>query len=215
MVGMQYYFRLKIFSYTPLWITFDDFLYYTLEYCSLWYVPFVMVLFLFYYVHVAFVSLNDNYKKFFMLMFFISAVFVGRDDYNPLHNVLYFSILYLSGIYCAIHYEKLKQVNIISTIALIELYLLFNYLSISYGHFGAVHKNFGENIFILDYFVFVKLLLSILLLRIFLWFSEQPNNLIKKLLYILAKYSFSIFFCIILWFIYYWNILLIICTIPT
>lgn len=194
MIALQYYFRSNVFFYSPLWNGIDDFINYTLSYCSLWYIPFVMLLFAFFHLHLIFIYFNDNYKKLTIAIFMLLAVIVGRDDFNQIHMVLYLSVFYLLGIYSALHYNYIKSLNLICTIGIVEIYFLFNYMCVEMGHFNSIHKSFGEKILDLDYTVLSKVILCIALLKIFMFLAEWQSNLVQKILDILGKYSFPIFF---------------------
>lgn len=156
-----------------------------------WYIPFVMLTFLMAPVHVLFAYQKTLIQLLIIALFLLISLLMQRPVNNlyVLQSVLYFFPVYLIGITCSIHKEKIYDVMTGK-----EPFLLFLviYLAVLEALLGQ-HGNYQKEIFVfngIDVSLIQKLILSLFFmvwLHRFEKTSNEPMNLI-------ASTSFGIFF---------------------
>lgn len=156
-----------------------------------WYIPFVMLTFLMAPIHVIFIRQKTSIQLVVIALFILISMLMQRPINNlyVFQSVLYFFPVYLIGILCSIHKEKIYDVMTGK-----ELFLLFLviYLAALEALLGQ-HGNYQKQAFILsgiDISLVQKLILSLFFmvwLHRFEKTANQPINLI-------ASTSFGIFF---------------------
>ncbi|MDE7242261.1 hypothetical protein, partial [Desulfovibrio sp.] len=123
------------------------------------------------------------------------SVVIGRVPNNPPLCCVYFFPAYFLGIVISMNYDKFVAVptNIIWSF----LYLTIGLMAIlsATGYWGEVVRFTRFTPFKnLSCVAIVKLCVCILYLYLFIWLKKRNFPIIKKILKILAKYSFTIFF---------------------
>ncbi|SDU60669.1 Acyltransferase family protein [Desulfobacula phenolica] len=111
-----------------------------------WYIPFVMLIFLSSPLAISFTKLSHNRQSVLLFSLFIVSAFLHRSHYNanPIHSYIYFMPLFLFGVYCSIHRDKLKELRPYAVLFLIAaLALAWTQINI-FNHIGLYHKNFFE-----------------------------------------------------------------------
>lgn len=165
----------------------------TFLYWSLWYVPFVIILFSLAPIHIEFISFNKIWKIGVIAFFFCIAMIIGRpvdkNGYFLIQNVIYFTDIYLIGILIGQYYERILSFN-----KFVMLFFIFIFLC--YGFFLVENNITDEYLFPIALEHPFKILEAIVLLRFF--YSVINFKVLNKynfpILSILAKYSFSLYF---------------------
>ena len=165
----------------------------TYMYWSYWYVPFIAIVFVASPIYIKFLEARRSRQVLIMIFAFIASCFLGRKNLNPFWSCAYFSIYYLFGIFCAQNYERIRNFSIKFWIRLLWFYLMtVLFFSIAGVFcFGLVHLGIIKNL--TDLNPIFKVPECLLLL----WAANNLTKLsvgLKKILNILAEYSFAIFF---------------------
>jgi hypothetical protein len=156
-----------------------------------WYIPFIMITFSMAPLHIKFARLNTNMQLAIIAPFLAISAILHRPIYNlyVLQEVLYFFPVYLIGIFCSIHKEKIYDLMTGKEIYLILTVLSLAIFEASIGMQGNYHKSaFSFNG--IDIMLFQKLTLSLFFM---VWLHRFEKTSIK-ILEIIAATSFSIFF---------------------
>ena len=161
---------------------------------GLWYIPFIMVLFSMSFIFIKFVKIKPSIQLLFICILLIVSILIHRTAANSIlgmiQNVIYFTPVYLIGIYFSINfkvlYEKLKGK---------EFYILFFALCVVIIQtvIGKLEISATECIFKLEDFdlmIIQKTLLSIFFATFLMSYKIKKN----KFLTLLAENSFGIFF---------------------
>ncbi|MBQ3690133.1 MAG: acyltransferase [Bacteroidales bacterium] len=173
----------------------ERFLAVTWTYWSFWYMPFITVVFIMSPVYLRFIKYRLGLQIFLIIFGIFVSSSIGRYDVNAFHSCAYFSVYYIFGIFCAQHYERIKNFSVKFWIALLELYLMAILLASAFCfyNYGAMSFQSSWGVLIKDFTPIFKLPECLLLL----WVAEKLANLsevLKKILPIMGKYSFAIFF---------------------
>ena len=155
--------------------------------------PFIAVVFVVSPIYIKFLETRRVWQFVIMLCAFTLSCLIGRENVNPLHSCAYFSIYYLFGIFCAQNYDFIRSRSIKFWIRLLWMYLMTLLFFTLAGDFvyGAVRVDIFKGI--ADFVPLFKVPECLLLL----WLAYKLAKLseaLKKILKILAKYSFAIFF---------------------
>ncbi|MBC7787417.1 MAG: acyltransferase [Methylophilaceae bacterium] len=165
--------------------------YLSLMQLSYWYIPFITIMFLLSPLHVIFAKTNKRTQITVLItLLFISAIIHRPIDKTYfLHSVIYFLPVYLIGIFCSIHKERIYQLLEDKEIFLLLIVIFISTLNAVNGHVGNFIKNFfALNGF--DTFLFAKLFLCIF----FMVFLHRFEKTQIKILEYIAAVSFSIYF---------------------
>ena len=175
---------------------------------SLWYIPLTMLIFLLSNIFLKFITMNLRFQLWLIIiLMLLSSLIHRRYDENVsalFHNLLYFTPIYLLGIFVS------KNIKILfSKLNGKELYLLLILIAIEiFQAQRAIPENINEfdNISFrnIDLILIQKSLLSIFLTIYFIKFE----NIKLRLLNIFAKNSFGIFFIHGIY-IYLYNVLIL------
>ena len=156
-----------------------------------WYIPFIMITFSMAPLHVRFSRQSTTIQLVIITTFLAISAVLHRpiDNIFVFQEVLYFFPVYLIGISCSIHREKIYALMNNN-----ELYLLFIVISLAIfealiGKQGNYHKAaFSLNG--IDIMLFQKIILSLFFM---VWLHRFEKTSIK-IIEIIAATSFSIFF---------------------
>jgi hypothetical protein len=159
-----------------------------------WYIPFVLIMAVMSPLHVAFIKLKLKQQLVIFSVLLIVASFVQRPYtrtfvLQAIHAVVYFTPLYLMGMICAIHKDKIYALLKGKEIYLLTIVVFFVVLQTNIGHVGLYENEFlaynGVDTLIFK-MVFVCLFFMIWLHR----FEHIKSNFINSL----ANTSFAIYF---------------------
>ena len=160
---------------------------------ALWYIPFVMVLFALSPIFLKFSRIRDKVQLIIIYILLINSTLIHRTDANSIlgifKNALYFTPVYLLGIYLSTNFNKIYQ-----RLKGRELYILLIvfFIAIIQTRNGVVNFSFKSILKLenFDFMIIQKILLSIL----FTIFLINYENKKVKILNLLAENSFGIFF---------------------
>jgi hypothetical protein len=156
-----------------------------------WYIPFVMITFSMAPLHVKFVRQGTTIQLAIIAIFLAISAVLHRpiDNIYVLQEVLYFFPVYLIGIFCSIHKEKIYYIMNNK-----EAYLLLIVISLAiYEALINRQGNYHKAAFTLngiDIMLFQKIILSLFFM---VWLHRFEKTSIK-IIEIIAATSFSIFF---------------------
>lgn len=156
-----------------------------------WYIPFILITFLLSPLHISFIKLRQRYQAIIIVMLSILSIFMHRpaDNLFVLQSVLYFTPVYLLGIFCSIHKERIYAFLGNKMPILLVMVLFFAIVEASEGVYGSYHKAPLPNGSV-DW-MFLQKFCMCLLLMIFLARYETWKN---KIVEYSAATSFTIFF---------------------
>lgn len=162
-----------------------------------WYIPFIMVLYLFSFTFIYFIKLKPKNQLAWIFALLMVSITIHRPylSLNVIQNVVYFIPVFLSGIFFSQH-----RSDILKFWAVKKRYLLFFLASVIFGvvhalvfkHEGSSFKHFYE-ITVPDFMILHRLFLSVGLL-IFLSRFDKEEHVSVKFFDAIAKKSFAIFF---------------------
>lgn len=111
-----------------------------------WFIPFILILFLFSPLHYRFVTLSNRTQAAILLVLFIIAGFVHRSDggVNRAQSIVYFTPLYLLGIYCSVHRSEFLRFMRGKEICFVAIALALTAVQVWMGHLGNFRKPFFE-----------------------------------------------------------------------
>ncbi|WP_405572729.1 acyltransferase [Winogradskyella sp. Asnod2-B02-A] len=159
-----------------------------------WYIPFIVVMTLMSPLHVKFIKLKLKQQLIIFVILLIIASFVQRPYtrtflFQAVQSMIYFTPLYLMGIMCAIHKDKIYKLLKGKDIYLLIIALGFVVLQTNNGDVGLYRNHFltynGVDLIIFK-MVFVCLFFMVWLHR----FEHVKSNIINSL----ANTSFAIYF---------------------
>lgn len=194
---------LKGFGKAPYFVpgttgVFDQYIIPTLKYywsgktvLAYWYIPFIMITFSMAPLHVKFARQSTFIQLIIITSFLAVSALLHRpkDNFYVLQSVLYFFPVYLIGIFCSIHKEKIYNLMYGREVYLL---LIAIYLAAFEGLIG-MQGNYHKNAFALngiDIMLFQKIILS-LFFMVWLHRFEKTSS---KIMEVFASTSFSIFF---------------------
>ena len=155
-----------------------------------WFIPFIFLTFLLSPLHIYFIKLNKYFQLFLIFVLSIVSIYIHRPtlNLNVLQNLIYFTPVYLLGIFCSINklsiYEKLRNKEYL---LLIIVVFVATIQSVS-GVLGSYHKDMMPN-GLLDLMFIQKVFMCLF----FMVFLHRFENVKIQSLEILASSSFTIF----------------------
>tara|TARA_R110000744_G_scaffold375905_1_gene489748 strand:+ start:3786 stop:4874 length:1089 start_codon:yes stop_codon:yes gene_type:complete len=155
-----------------------------------WYIPFAILLFLCSPFHLYFVRKNTKIQIIIILISFIISAFVHRSVFNlnPLHSLIYYTPIYLLGIFVSINSKHILKYLNNKLLILILGTIIFSCLQVINGSEGAYTKDIFEYNGI-DLQIIQKTFM-ILFLYIFLERYVINSKIIDKI----SETSFAIYF---------------------
>lgn len=158
---------------------------------SYWYIPFVISLFAMAPLHMRFIKLGARHQALIIALLLGIALLIHRPIANlgPIHNLLYYTPVYLIGIFCSQHrdavYPALAKCEIPLFLAVIGLAWLEAVSGVSGNYFKPMLQAGGVDLMLLQ-----KLCLCLFMLS----FLRRFENMRSKSIDALADTSFAIFF---------------------
>ena len=155
-----------------------------------WFIPFIFLTFLLSPLHICYIKLNRFSQLFLIFILSFVSIYIHRPflNFNLLHSLIYFTPVYLLGIFCSINklsiYEKLRNKEYL---LLIIVVFIATIQSVS-GVLGSYHKYMMPN-GVVD-LMFIQKVFMCLFLMVFL---HRFENVKSQSLEILASSSFTIF----------------------
>ena len=158
---------------------------------AFWYVPFIMLMFALSPLFRGFINLSSGAQTALIILFSLIAILIHRppENLNVLHSVIYFTPVYLVGIFTSLNRDAFlrwvrgKEAHLLIaglTIAGLQTYT---------GHTGNYHKA------MFDYGgADLKLLQKLLLSLAFFAILERVSDLRSNTLTMISNTSFAIFF---------------------
>lgn len=161
---------------------------------GMWYVPFIMVVFSLSKFYLKFIHLRYKTQFWIISLFMLLSTIIHRaPDYNIsgiLQNVLYFTPVYLLGIFISANYELNYKLIKGKEFYLIIIALFISILQVKTGKIESINKLKEISNKSLDLMIIQKSLLSIF----FKFYLEKFETKKISLLNLLAANSFGIFF---------------------
>ncbi|MHA7942441.1 acyltransferase family protein [Formosa sp. 3Alg 14/1] len=155
-----------------------------------WYIPFIMIVFILSPLFIKFITLDNNQKIVFIIISLIISLYIHRGNIttNPyafLHNVIYYTPIYLMGIYVSINKKSIQK-----KLKGKEFFILIlGFLTVIPYVINSTN-NFLEYIKKADLMILQK----VFFIFFFFIFLERFENTKIKILNKLAENSFGIFF---------------------
>ena len=165
-------------------------------YSSLWYIPFVMVLFLASPIFIRYIECGKHVQIAVWVLSVIIALLVPRNNPNPIQSFIHWTPFYFLGIYCAMRYDWLQNISKHKKYLFTFIYCILIYYCAGHNHFIAksVAFNFDKLFKSWDLVVIHKSMLCIIGIWVLKWVADQNWSTVDKILDTFAKYSFSVFF---------------------
>lgn len=156
-----------------------------------WYIPFAVLLFLMYPIHIKFIETNPKTQVICLGVIYVIALFIHRpvDELNVLQSLVYFTPPYLLGIFCSINkgfiYTKLNGKGFLFLAAVLAIAIIQALL--------GRYDNYQKPAFVYDGIDLILLQKSLfcIFFMIFLHRYEYSKN---KVISLLASTSFAIYF---------------------
>jgi hypothetical protein len=155
-----------------------------------WYIPFVMLVFLFSPIFIGYSKLGVKWMMFIFLFFSLISIFIHRPilQLNPIQSFFYFSPFYLLGIMisqyrvsASVFFDKYFYLGVLLSIT-------FSLIAVCYDHNGTSMKQ-ALSYQGIDYMFLQKLFLCMVLYHFF-----DKNDFQSSFFDTLSEYSFAIFF---------------------
>lgn len=161
---------------------------------GMWYVPFIMVVFSLSKFYLKFIHLHYKTQFWIISLFMLLSTIIHRTPFyninGILQNVLYFTPVYLLGIFTSANYELNYKLIKGKEFYLVMIALLISILQVKTGKIEDINKLKQISIKNLDLMIIQKSLLSIF----FTFYLIKFENKKIYLLNLLATNSFGIFF---------------------
>lgn len=158
-----------------------------------WYVPFIMLIFALSPVFIKQIELPIKTQLGWFVLLLCLATVIQRPMHNlsPIHSVVYFCPVYMLGIICSSHKERLFKLLAGKTFVLgIAVILMSVAQLLIYGHTGNFNKVTLFSFNGIDTMILQKILMCFFLLSILQQFENKEIPLLKHL----ASASFAIYF---------------------
>ena len=155
-----------------------------------WFIPFIFLTFLISPLHIYFIKLNKYFQLFLIFILSIVSIYIHRPlhNFNVLHSLIYYSPIYLLGIFCSINqleiYDKLRNKEYLLLLVVVFTATI-EWMS---GAIGIYSKNMMPN-GVID-LMFIQKVFMCLFLMIFL---HRFENIKSPSLKTIASTSFPIF----------------------
>jgi hypothetical protein len=156
-----------------------------------WYIPFILVTFLLSPLHVKFIRMPPKLQVALIGILSVVSVLMHRPEDNlfVFQSVLYFTPIYLLGIFCSVYKEQVLAFFQNKVLLLFSIVLFFALVEAYQGEVGSYHKAPLPNGYI-DYMFIQKMCMCFLLMTIFARLESWKNKLVEYS----ASTSFTIFF---------------------
>jgi hypothetical protein len=156
-----------------------------------WYIPFILVTFLLSPLHIQFIQLRQKTQIILILVFSLVSALMHRplDNLFVFQSVLYFTAMYLLGIFCSIHRAKVYEFLQNKTWILCLLVLLFALIESYDGEVGSYHKA-PMPTGAIDWMFMQKICMCLLLMTFLAKYESWHNKIVEYS----AATSFTIFF---------------------
>lgn len=157
-----------------------------------WYIPFILIMFLLAPLHLRFAKMSSRSQVAIIVVFGVISLLVHRPIWliNTFHSVLYYTSVYLLGIYVAVHQDVVARKLKPHTRSLILAGLFIAILQADLGSLGNYFKALFEYR-ALDLQYMQKLMLCLGFFSFFYW---RANNTSSPLIRFLASVSFAVYF---------------------
>ena len=161
-----------------------------MQVCTHWFIPFIFLTFLLSPLHIYFIKLNKYFQLFLIFILSIVSIYIHRPilNFNVLQSLIYFTPIYLLGIFCSINqleiYEKLRNKEYL----LLVIVIFIASIQAFSGVLGSYHKHMMPN-GVADLMYIQKVFICLL----FMVFLHRFENVKSQTLQILASSSFTIF----------------------
>ncbi len=158
-----------------------------------WYVPFIMIIFAISPVFITQIALPIKTQIGLFILLLCLATLIQRPMHNlsPIHSVLYFFPVYMLGIICSSHKERVFNFLAGKTIMLGCAVILMSVAQLLiYGHAGNFNKVTLFSFNGIDTMILQKILMCFFLLSVLQQFEDKEIPLLKHL----ASASFAIYF---------------------
>ena len=155
-----------------------------------WFIPFIFLTFLLSPLHIYFIKLNKYFQLFFIFVLSIVSIFIHRPihNFNTLQSLIYYSPIYLLGIFCSINqltiYEKLRNKEYLLLVIIVFIAAV-EWVSNDFGSYEKYIKPNG----VID-LMFIQKVFMCLFFTVFL---HRFENIKIHSLQILASASYPIF----------------------
>jgi surface polysaccharide O-acyltransferase-like enzyme len=161
---------------------------------GLWYVPFIMVVFSLSKFYIKFVTINYKTQLWIISILMIISIIIHRTHDDRIsgifQNVLYFTPVYLLGIFVSKNNKIIYSKIIGKAFYLLLITLIITIFQVKIGKIETISELKGIGIKNLDFMVIQKSLLSIFFIVYLMKFEYKKISLIN----LLAANSFGIFF---------------------
>ncbi len=158
-----------------------------------WYIPFIMLMFIASPIFIAYIKSATPLRIGIMLLLFLSSLLIHRplDGGHSIHAFFFYLPVYMFGINCSIHRERLNNAIQNKSMIFGGLVILMAVIQlIIFDHIGNYQK---EDPFALNG-ISLMLIQKILLIFFFLSFLQKYEQKESKLLKEIAAASFAIYF---------------------
>ncbi len=189
------YFVIIYYLNGKIWDNPQSFLLDTFFYWSFWYVPFIMLVFFLSPMYICFVEASLKQKLLILMGSSLVSLLIGRDNFSPIHSVVYWQTAYLFGIICAQYYKFISDAKLRYWVAFILFYIAITSFCILHGDVQVDEKMtlFATPLH-LNFVLISKMLFCVVAIGIFKLLSKIKLGILSTILNKLAKYSFSIYF---------------------
>lgn len=109
-----------------------------------WYIPFIMVTFLISPLHIVFIRLLTRQQLVLIALSLMAAILIQRpvDNLSVFQSVIFFTPVYLIGIFCSIHKEKIWIALAGKELWLLLIVVTLAYIQAALGKGGNYHSDF-------------------------------------------------------------------------
>lgn len=191
--GYERFFNHKVITWTDhLELTFF-YLFIKGAFAAYWYIPFIMLVFLASPLFLWFIKISNRSQIVLIAFTLILSMIIHRPEGNlfPLQSLLYFTPVYLIGIYVSINREKFMHFLSEKTWYLLLLVIsLAMYQALFYDTIGNFEKADMFTYTVVDILILQKIAMSFFFLALLSKFENHDTPVLKKL----ADISFSLFF---------------------
>ena len=160
-----------------------------------WYIPFIILVFLMSPLHIKFIQLKFTNQILILILLGLVSLFIHRpferiEVFQAIHSLVYFTPIYLFGIICSMHKDKIykaaKNKELVLLLAAVLLAVIQAYL----GQNGNYMQPLSNISGIVDLVLIQK---TIMCLFFMVWLNRF-ENITNPYVNTVAKFSFPIFF---------------------
>jgi surface polysaccharide O-acyltransferase-like enzyme len=161
---------------------------------ALWYVPFIMLIFLFSKFYLHFIKLTLKSQIIIIVAQLILSILIHRsykeDIYSLFHNVIYFTPVYLLGMFVSSNLKSFYKKMIGKELYVLIIALIITIIQLLIDKPKEIKELNEISLFNLDLMIIQKLLITLF----FIIYLKKFENKKLRLLSLLADNSFGIFF---------------------